>query len=317
MKKKMIRYGWIPIILLLFLLKLVSFSNKPNFFLGGNLQVTKNDLNQTISQRKTRSCERFFRPSNQPILNTYELNSIINDYEDNSKSNKFTLKKELFLNPKEMILSYYSILREAYTLEKGFNAGCGSLGYGSTPYLITYQFLDKSYQKKISYKQYHKSFQNILHINLLKLILVEEKNSLQHYFIELETIEGTRNDAGGFQYYYGYITVKEENKSYKITGIKLFPEVYLCAPYHGWSYSAEEVTDIEYRQWCHLVKEQYPTVINDQIKTIEFETYKNELYVLKFVILSNDTDILIGQYRKDIYGNLIKIKIDPNKCINP
>lgn len=295
--------------------EIFQVEKKQQFLIGATMKTVElKNLDQKI--RKTNgNFETFFRPSNQPILNTKDVTSLLNDNESIKDYQAVKIDNSIFSNPTNLILNYYSILREAFTLEKGLGAGCGSLGYGITPYLITYNFLSSDYQKKIDYKSYHDSFKNILHLSLLKLVEIDSSADEKKYLIEIETIEGTKNNAGAFHYYYGYLTLKQSEKEYKINDIVLYPEVYLCAPYHGWAYYAEDVINIEYAEWCHLVKEKIGTTVYNQIKTIKFKTYNNEIYVIKFAILSNDTDVLIGQYREDAYGNLVKLDLDTKKCI--
>lgn len=288
---------------------------KQQYFLGATIAIVNKNHSEQPLETSKENYETFFRPSNQPIINTRDVTDILNSNSTTENYTEVHLNDDIFSNPTNMILYYYSILREAYTLEKNLGAGCGSLGYGSTPYMITYNFLSKDYQQKIDYNSYHKSFTNILHLNLLKLIEIENNSSGKKYLIEIETIEGTKNNAGAFQYYYGYLSVKKTKEQYKMSDIVLYPEVYLCAPYHGWAYSAENIIDIEYGQWCHLVKEKYPTSLENNIKTIKFKTFNNEMYVIKFIKLTNDTDILIGQFREDTYGNLVKLNINTKNCI--
>lgn len=80
-------------------------------------------------------------------------------------------------------------------------------------------FLPSAYQEKLNYNQYLKSFENILHINLIKLkrIAADEKhpNSMK-YFVEIETIEGSEKDTAYSAYYYGYIYVIRQGRQYKI-----------------------------------------------------------------------------------------------------
>ncbi len=77
---------------------------------------------------------------------------------------------------------------QAANPQKGKKAGCGALGYQGAPYPVAYNFLSSEYQKKLNYNQYLKSFENILHINLIKLkrIAEDEKhpNSMK-YFVEI------------------------------------------------------------------------------------------------------------------------------------
>ena len=90
--------------------------------------------------------------------------------------------------------------------------------FASNSSLLSFNFLSKSYKEKVSYKEYFKSFENQLHINLIKLNEVPpDKNRPNDikYFVELEVIEGTDKPKGVFAYYYGYIYLeKEDGKAY-------------------------------------------------------------------------------------------------------
>lgn len=163
----------------------------------------------------------------------------------------------MFKTPENSIINYFSLLREAANPQKGKSAGCGTLGQAKLPYPIAYNFLTTDYQEKLSYDQYLKTFENILHINLIKLkevpIYNQNSNNLR-YFVEIETIEGSEKDVAYFAYYYGFIDlIKEENK-YLISNSEFYGENYLCAPYHGWSYDAETNVSIRYGNWCSLIR---------------------------------------------------------------
>ncbi len=306
--------------LILIVFSVIYNIKRSNFFLGGTLKNIKEydyyyyenvDENQADYQN-------FFRPSSSPILNTKNVNNIFNDNAGIKNYTEVKLNNDIFKNPEDMILYYYSILREAYNLEEGLGAGCGSLGVSNVAHMISYNFLSKEYMNKLNYEDYYNSFKNILHINLIKLLKVqndENDNINQKYFIELETIQGTKNNSGAFVYYYGFVYVTNQDGLYKINNIVLYPEIYLCAPYHGWSYSAESVIDIEYGEWCSMVKQRYETKYDGDIKNIEFKSFDDKNYVIKFITLTNDTDVQIGQYVKDKDGNLNEVYINVESCL--
>lgn len=297
------------------------YNNKTNnFFLGGtllNIKEYDNYYYEDVDGNKN-EYQEFFRPSSAPILNTKNVSNILNENAGIKSYTDVKLNNDIFKNSEEMILYYYSILREAYNLEEGLGAGCGSLGVSYIAHMISYNFLSKDYMSKLSYEDYYNSFKNILHINLIKLFKVqndENDTTNQKYFIELETIQGTKNNSGAFVYYYGFIYVTNQDGLYKINNIVLYPEIYLCAPYHGWSYYAESVVDIEYGDWCSMVKQRYNTKYDGDIKNIEFKSFDDKNYVIKFVTLTNDTDVQIGQYIKDKNGKLNEIYINVESCL--
>ena len=196
--------------------------------------------------------------------------------------------------------------------------GCGSLGDTKGPYPLAYNFLSKSYKEKVSYKEYFKSFENQLHINLIKLNEVPpDKNRPNDikYFVELEVIEGTDKPKGVFAYYYGYIYLEKEDRVYKIKDMMYAPENYLCAPYHGWSWDAKSLVEIEYGGWCSLVDGEV-TVKDDgyERKAYFKDKDRNEYYVL-FYQLTNGVDIKIADYKKNKDGKWELIYINPEKCL--
>ncbi|MFA5522894.1 MAG: hypothetical protein WDA24_00905 [Tissierellales bacterium] len=287
----------------------------PIFFMGGQLYsqpLEKFIEVQAISVDDDKSdLEKFFRPSKLPILNDRPL------YRDVSELD--VLPDYLFITPDDTIINYFSLLREAANHMDGKNAGCGTLGNSRLPYPIAYRFLSSSYQKNISYEQYLASHENILHTNLIKLKPISRDNDHTNelkYFIEIETIKGSENDASYFAYYYGFINLSREGNLYKIYKIKFFSENYLCAPYHGWAYLGEAVVDIKYGGWCKLVKERYPTHQEGYVKKIYFKGTDGNDYLIVFFTLTNDTDIEIAQYIKDKVGKWVLIKLDPEKCLD-
>lgn len=249
--------------------------------------------------------EKYFRPSSLEILNNRDYKSIFYD-------------SCLLKTPEDTILNYFSILREAANPQEGKKAGCGTIGYARKPYPVAYQFLSNSCQQKLNYEQYLKTFENILHINLIKLHRVpadkKDPNKLR-YFVEIETIEGSDKEAAYFAYYYGYVYICKEDIQYKISAIQLRGENYLCAPYHGWDYMAEDIVDIRYGEWCSVVKTRYPTRQNKYVKKIYFKGTDDRDYLFIFFELTNGTDIEIAQYMKTVDGIWRLIRIDPEKCL--
>ncbi|HEX3075761.1 MAG TPA: hypothetical protein VHQ24_02710 [Lachnospiraceae bacterium] len=264
--------------------------------------------------------ETYFRPSQLPVLNNrFFHRNLMNQVDSSGKETDVVIPDELIKTPTDTILNYFSILREAAHWVEGKSAGCGTLGNSTLPYPVAYEFLSDDYQKKLSYDDYLKTFENILHINLIKQRLIPmygaNEDSLR-YFVELETIEGTENGNGTFAYYYGFVDLIKENNLYKIYNLEFTAENYLCAPYHGWAYDAEAVVDIEYGGWCSLLKERYPTEQEDYIKRIYFSGTDGNDYLIIFFHLTNDTDIEIAQFRKNENGKWELIKMDPNECID-
>lgn len=260
----------------------------------------------------------YFRPSKLPILNNKEFKT--NFFASYVKeSNNDTLPKYLFEKPEDTLINFFSILRQAANSVKGKITGCGTLGYSKVPYPVAYRFLSSEYQKSLSYEQFLALFQNILHLNLIKLQEVPRDNLYPNelkYFIEFETIEGSETGVGYFAYYYGYIRIKNIDDTYKISHIEFHGEDYLCAPYHGWNYIGEFVVDIKYGNWCSLVAERYETQQNGYIKNICFKGTDNFLYRIEFFQLTNGKDIEIAQYRKSDDGEWKLIKLDPERCLD-
>lgn len=260
--------------------------------------------------------DRFFRPSKLPILNT---NTIDFDYsKDNPKD--INISKELLKTPKDTITNYFSTLREAAnpTSQSKSYTGCGTLGDAIAPYPYAYNYFTKSYKEKNTYKNYLKSFEDILHINLIKLDQVpsdkKHPNDIK-YFIELETIQGTTSGTGVFAYYYGYIYLTEEDGIYKINDIEYSGENYLCAPYHGWSWDAELSTDIRYGDWCKLIKQKHPIEVDGYKKKVKFLGTDGNEYMILYYQLTNGYDIEIAQFKMNKDGEWIDIYLDPTKCL--
>lgn len=262
--------------------------------------------------------DKYFRPSKLPSINDRFSDYKFFDSFYNKKSSEITLPSNLFETPEDTIINYFSVLRQAANPIEGKGAGCGTLGNAKIPYPVAYNFLSSKYQEKLNYNEYLKSFENILHINLIKLEKIPELNNdlnTMKYFVEIETIEGTENNVSNFAYYYAFIEILREGNLYKISDVKLFEEDFLCAPYHGWNHNAEFVVDIKYGDWCSLVKQRYPTKQEGYVKYIYFKGTDGNDYKFVFFQLTNDTDIEIAQYKKDEKGNWNLINIDPEKCL--
>jgi hypothetical protein len=154
--------------------------------------------------------------------------------------------------------------------------------------------------------------------SLIKLNKVPEDKkylNMTRYFIELETIEGSTKKVTYFAYYYGYIYIQKEDHLFKIADIQLYGEDFLCAPYHGWHHNAELLVDIEYGNWCKLVKKRYPTQQEGYIKNIYFQGTDGHDYCFIFFQLTNGTDVQIVQYKKTLDNKWKPMEIDPEKCL--
>ncbi|BCZ47158.1 hypothetical protein psyc5s11_32250 [Clostridium gelidum] len=259
--------------------------------------------------------EQYFRPSPLPALNNRDFNFEFFDKYSNENYNKIVLPDWLFISPQDTLINYFSILQEAENISQG---GCGSIGLAKIPYPIAYNFFTSEYKNKINHSSYFNSFNNIGHINLIKLNNITDENvsnGTYKYFIELETIEPSVNGTVSFAYYYGYAYIQNENGKYKISDIDLKSEDFLCAAYHGWRHNAEFYVDAVYGDWCKLIKRRYPTEQSGYLKNIYILGNDAHDYRFEFFQLTNGTDIEIHQFIKDVNNEWKPIKIDVNKCI--
>ncbi len=293
--------------------------NLNNPILGGSYleEIKMEDDTKVDNGNELYSLERFFRPSNMPILNTKRDILSIDDY--NKKPSQIQVNKELLKTPKDTIINYFSVLREAANPIDNTKTGCGSLGDTKGPYPYAYNFLSKSYKDRIEYNKYLKSFENQLHINLIKLNVVpsdKDKPNDIKYFVELEVIEGTDEPKGVFAYYYGYIYLEKEDDVYKIKNMEYSPENYLCAPYHSWWWDAKAFVEIEYGDWCSLINGEVTVKDSGYERRVYFKDKdKNEYYVL-FYQLTNGVDIKIADYKKNKDDKWELIYIDTKKCLD-
>lgn len=278
------------------------------------LEFTPIPTNASI--RSEHEVERYFRPSKLPVLNDRVPSSFFDAYY-NKKIDEIELPSSLMDTPDNTILNYFSILREAENLCET-TGGCGTVGNAKLPYPVAYHFLTEAYRDRLPFKAYVQSFQEIAHINLIKLKPVPadpDRPKEQRYFIELETIEGSSKPLTPFAYYYGYVYIQKIGDRYEISDVELHGEDFLCAAYHGWSHMAEAVVDIEYGNWCKLVKKREPTLQEGYVKQIDFSGTDGKEYRFIFVQLTNDTDVLVAQYRQDPQGKWQLVHIDPRKCL--
>jgi hypothetical protein len=259
--------------------------------------------------------EKYFRPSCLPIKNNLNKNfQFFNSFHDKDY-HEIKLPAALVRSPEETVLQYFSILREAENLTVDQMGGCGTVGMAKGPFPIAYNFFTKDYQNRISYPNYLQSFAGIGHLNLIKLNRLPNEGDSIPYFVELETIEGSSKGVTYFAYYYGYVSLKKENNLYKISNMKLYGEDFLCAAYHLWQHDAEAVVGIMYGEWCKLIKKQLPTKQEGYVKTIDFMGTDGADYRFIFYQLTNSTDVLIYQFKKDSKGNWEEIRINPEQCI--
>jgi hypothetical protein len=318
-KRKLIKIlvAYLMILLLVLLLQqYYNYSNATKMIMGGKyyIEVAKADENIMISGQDV---EKYFRPSKLPVLNDKFNLRFFDNYSYKNYS-EIIVPNTLLKTPEDTIINYFSILREAANSQEGKGAGCGSIGYSTIPYPVAYNFLSSTYQETLSYDQYLKTFENILHLNLIKyreIPVYDNTSDIVRYFVEIETIEGSDKDVAYFAYYYGFVDMIKEGEQYKISDLKFFGEDYLCAPLHGWWHYAEAVVDVKYGYWCSLIEERYPTQQEDYVKNIYFKGTDGYDYLIVFYQLTNDTDIEISQYRKSKEGKWKLIKLDPEKCL--
>ena len=280
-------------------------------------QTTKQKDAKEPKNEYRRDVEKYFRPSCLSILNNRVMDFQFFDSYDEKSHDEIVLPASLMSSPEKTIIHYFSILREAENLTKNQMGGCGTVGMSKIPYPVAYNFLTKEYQKKVSYPSYLHSFRGIGHTNLIKLNKLPVKGDSQtiQFFIELETIEGSSKNLTYFAYYYGYVSIKKEKNMYKIEDINLTGEDFLCAAYHLWQHDAEAVVDVEYGNWCKLVKKRLPTKKEGYFKNIDFVGTDGNEYRFVFIELTNSTDLLFAQYKKTHEDKWEPIKIDPEKCL--
>ncbi|RDI45509.1 hypothetical protein DFR59_102137 [Falsibacillus pallidus] len=297
---------------------LKNYVKRKKLFLGASFLKPQNPVDYDSPPNKherNRDIEKYFRPSCLPLLNKRIDNlSFFDPYYD-KKTSQITVPANLLHSPEETILNYFSILREAENLTSKKLGGCGTVGFAKIPFPLAYQFLTREYQKEMPYRSYLKSFEGIGHTNLLKLEKVPTLEG-SRWFIEVETIEGTDKLSTNFAYYYGFVEVQQDKSLFKISRITLYPEDFLCAAYHGWDHDAEAVVDVKFGEWCGLIKKRMPTKKDGFVKTIEVIGKDGSDYKFIFFQLTNNTDVLISQYKRKPGGPWELSNLDPESCLN-
>lgn len=262
--------------------------------------------------------EQFFRPSSLPILNTRPFPSAFFHPFYEKPPESIHLPASLMKTPEDTILNYTSILRHAehFTPETG-GGGCGTVGHANWPYPVAYQFLTSAYRERLPYAAYLKQLAGIGHLNLIKMHPVrnDKKDGSLRYFVELETIEGSKKGVTNFAYYYGYLYLKRQGNRYLIDDSKLVGEDFLCAPYHGWSWSGEGVVGVKFGHWCKLVKNIQPAKRDGYIKTIDADGTNGNQYRFQFITLTNGTDVEIAQFQRKPGATWQPIHINPEDCL--
>jgi hypothetical protein len=282
--------------ILLFLITLIivfftikkEYSNN-NWFIGGTINdiEVNNDTAYYVSKTEENYNEKYHRPSKEYAFNNnYSLSSFKNS---NIKFN----------DAKSLVFAYYGILEEASNME-GYTGGCGTIGNSKEPYSYAYSLFNSDYKNKISKKQFEESFRGIGHISLLKVNPLNEKNGIKNYFIEIEVITGEPNcvkskrEISYFGYYYGIVSTIIENNEWKISEIKYYPEDFLCAPYHGWSYDAKAIVGIVYKENFGIIDEILKTENDNNILNI-YAQKDNNNYRFDFIKLTNGYEVLVQE----------------------
>ena len=134
--------GLLTIILISSTLVINSEENKLDKLILGGRYLEETKIEEEIkvdNEEDIYNLERFFRPSNMPILNTKRNLLSINDY--GKKPSDIKINKELLKTPKETIINYFSVLRETANPLDNTQTGCGTLGDATGPYPLAYNFL--------------------------------------------------------------------------------------------------------------------------------------------------------------------------------
>ncbi|MDR5659478.1 hypothetical protein RH915_08235 [Serpentinicella sp. ANB-PHB4] len=270
--------------------------------------------NKNKNRRSVKSDEQYFRPSKRPSINQ-NFNSHFFDTYAEKKPSDFEIPTELLKTPEETIVNYFSVLREGENLTTEQSGGCGTVGQSKIPYPVAYNFFTNGYQKEVSYETYLGSFKGIGHINLLKVKEVPSKKQ-NKYFIEFETIEGSSKGGTYFGYYFGFVYLDNQGKTYKISEKELYSQDFLCAAYHGWEHHAEAYVDIKYGGWCNLIEKRYATIEDDFVKKVPFKGVDGNDYMIMFFELTNGTDIEIAQYKRNNEDKWIQVMLSPEKCLS-
>ncbi|WP_231595044.1 hypothetical protein [Bacillus sp. JFL15] len=287
------------------------FPGKKRYFMGGELS-DQNGLDATAETSSYRAvdAETYFRPSCLPVLNTAIESSFFNPYIDRPWKS-IHLPQSLTLAPEKTVLHYFSVLREAENLTDEKAGGCGTVGQARIPFPLAYAFFSPACRKKHSYKAFLASFEGIGQTHLIKLNQLEGLR----YFVEIETIQGSNQNATFFAYYHGIVQLEKHNGRFLIGQIIWYGEDFLCAAYHLWQHNAETSLDIKFGSWCKLIKKRWPVRQNGYVKTIDFDGTDGGYYRFVYFQLTNGTDVLAKQLRKNSSGQWELIHLDADGCL--
>lgn len=245
--------------------------------------------------------QRYHRPSSaKPYDNPYS-------FEEFRKPNDIPpLITTVFHNPQDVILAFYGIIRSAANMA-GYSGTCGVVGNSIVPYAYAYELFTEELQQRVTLNEFINLSSGIGHTTLLKLIPANKN----YFMFEEEQIGGVEisdQDYGGgsrFLYDYGLIGVKEtKEKGWKIDYFEFRYEDFLCAPYHGWFYRAEDVVNIVFRN-LNII-EEIDRVEQSEDMTYVYASGHGKRYRFDFVHLTNGYDILIHE---NIYRNMQWVEV--------
>lgn len=282
---------------------LFSGSSAEALFAGGVIRSTphiQNEALPALNVDQALMSERFRRPPKEyPCSNPYSFRYFYN----NSDNLPLTTKK--FNSPKDVVLAFYGILRDASNMP-GYSGGCGTIGMAGLPYPYAYQLLTNEAQNEIPLKRFTNSFKGIGYITLLKILPAYSPPgtplNMRYYMVETEFITGYRvtdgddyNEGSLFAYYYGLITVEEtQSKGWKIKCIDYIPENFLCAPTHGWFYLADAVVEIVYRDNLKLI-DGIDKIEQEDSMVYVYASDNRKSYRFDFARITNGYDILLHE----------------------
>lgn len=262
--------------------------------MGGELAAEGFEAYEKLEIEQTRHddshVERFMRPSAAKLM-----------------EKKYPFSKDgqdiprVFSLPVDVVRAYFDIISDASNMgaKKG---GCGSIGFQQIPYTFAYDLFSEDLKKNVTYEAFLKSFEGIGHVNLLKLVEAPpaKVNDRIHpgFFVEIEAIEGSNTEMKTyFAYYYGYVTVKQEEESgYKINSVQLMPEDFLCHAYHGWWHDAESIVRIYYGERLGIIEKILHVEDDGDLRNVMAKGKDGKQYRFLFIRITNGADIMLRQY---------------------
>ena len=242
--------------------------------------------------------ERFLRPSQERAMPLhYDGGALLAVYEAGG-----TVP---YARPEDVAHGYFALLGLASNLE-GYSGGCGTVGYGVTPYPYAWGLFTDEARKEMSLDDFMDSFAGVGAFTPLKLIPLAGNDQEQSYYVEVEYIQtgrqSTKPQPTYFAYCYGLMTVRHTGDGWRIASVDYLPEDFLCAPYHGWDWDAESFVSIVYGDWYGLVEQIDRVDRQDGIITV-FASGVGHEYRFQFVRMANGTDRLIGEQQLDSAGH--------------